>query len=79
LKSGPVSGAVEGRVQGKPAYVFRWMGRDWEVVFGDGRAFPLPDTLGARYLERAFEQHLSSQLSLGHKCLYSAPDGRVWE
>jgi hypothetical protein len=194
-ESGPGSGAAEGRVQGKRAYVFRWTGRDWEVVFGGGRAFHLPDTLGARYLDyelhrpnepiaafdlevavspekgeararnsiqpesdaqaladyrqelrrlqakrteleaagdvnglerldrdvaalataltgsdgaantgqrafdnvrkavgavrkrlrqggpekRAFEQHLGSQLSLGHECLYSAPDGRVWE
>jgi hypothetical protein len=28
--------------------------------------------------ERAFAEHLRSQLSLGHECLYSAPDGRVW-
>jgi hypothetical protein len=28
--------------------------------------------------ERAFEEHLRCQLSLGHECLYSAPDGRVW-
>jgi len=28
------------------AYVFRWTGRDWEVVFGGGRAFHLPNTLG---------------------------------
>jgi hypothetical protein len=34
----------------KPPYVFRWTGRDWEVVFGGDRAFHLPDTLGARYL-----------------------------
>ena len=194
LKSGPASGAAEGRVQSQPAYVFRWTGRDWEVVFGGGRAFHLPNVLGARYLdyllhrpnepisafdlevavspekgeararnsiqpecdawalreyreelrqlqakrkeleatgdmnglerldsdvaalaaaltgsdgaadtgqrafdnvrkavgtlrkhlrqggpeERAFEEHLRNQLSLGHECLYCAPDGRVW-
>jgi hypothetical protein len=32
-------------------FVFRWTGRDWEVVFGGGRAFHLPNTLGARYLD----------------------------
>ena len=28
--------------------------------------------------ERAFEEHLRSQLSLGHECMYSASEGRVW-
>jgi len=28
--------------------------------------------------ERAFEEHLRSHLSLGHECMYSAPEGRVW-
>jgi hypothetical protein len=28
--------------------------------------------------ERAFEEHLRSHLSLGHECLYSAPEGPVW-
>jgi hypothetical protein len=28
--------------------------------------------------ERAFEVHLRSHLSLGHECMYSAPEGRVW-
>ena len=28
--------------------------------------------------ERAFEEHLRSHLSLGHECLYTAPEGRVW-
>jgi hypothetical protein len=32
-------------------YAFRWTGRDWEVVFGGGRAFHLPNVLGARYLD----------------------------
>ena len=32
------------------AYVFRWTGRDWEVIFGGGRPFHLENTLGARYL-----------------------------
>ncbi len=30
-------------------YVFRWTGRDWEVVFKGGKAFYLPDMLAARY------------------------------
>ena len=28
--------------------------------------------------ERAFEEHLRSHLSLGHECMYTAPEGRVW-
>jgi hypothetical protein len=31
-------------------YVFRWTGRDWEVVFGGGKLFHLPSALGSRYL-----------------------------
>ena len=193
-KEGLASGAAETRVQNKPAYVFRWTGRDWAVVFGGWRAFHLPNVLGARYLdyhlhrpnepisafdlevavspdkgevrarnsiqpesdaralaqyreelrqlpaerkeleaagdaealehldnevtaletaltgsdraadtgrrafdnvrkavatvrnhlrqggreERAFEEHLRTQLSIGHECLYTAPEGRVW-
>ncbi len=193
-RRGAVGGAAEGG-EGKPAYVFRWTGRDWEVVFGGGRAFHLPNILGARYAdyllhrpngpisafdlevtvspekgeararnsiqpasdaralgeyrerllrlqakrkeleaagnleglgdldsevaalealltgsggaadtgeravdnvrkavgvlrrhlrqggpeERAFEEHLRSRLSIGHECLYSSPEGRVWE
>ena len=46
---GAVGGAVEEKVLTKPAYVFQWTGRDWEVVFGGGRAFHLPNILGARY------------------------------
>jgi len=30
-----------------------------------------------RQQERAFEEHLRSDLSLGHECLYSTPEGRV--
>jgi len=50
---------AEGRMQsaeygsrpgGGPAYVFRWTGRDWQVVFDGGRPFYLEDTLGARYV-----------------------------
>ena len=37
--------------QGGPAYVFRWTGRDWEVVFRGGRMFRLRKSLGARYLD----------------------------
>jgi hypothetical protein len=36
--------------EGGPAYVFRWTGRDWEIVFDRGRAFRLEDTLGVRYV-----------------------------
>jgi hypothetical protein len=36
--------------QDGPAYVFRWTGRYWEVVFSGGRAFRLRKTLGARHL-----------------------------
>ena len=36
--------------EGGAACVFRWTGRDWEVVFGGGRAFHLLNTLGARYI-----------------------------
>jgi hypothetical protein len=28
--------------------------------------------------EKAFAEHLRTYLSLGHECLYSQPDGRVW-
>jgi len=28
--------------------------------------------------ERAFEEHLRSHLSIGHECMYTAPEGRVW-
>jgi hypothetical protein len=28
--------------------------------------------------ERTFEEHLRSHLSLGHECMYTAPEGRVW-
>ncbi len=31
-------------------FVFRWTGRDWEVVVDGGKPFYLEDTLGARYL-----------------------------
>ncbi len=48
-KRGAVGAVAKGGVQSKPAYVFRWTGRDWEVVFGGGRAFHLPNVLGVRY------------------------------
>jgi hypothetical protein len=46
---------AEGRMQnaeseGGAAYVFRWTGRDWKVVFGGGEPFYLEDTLGGRYV-----------------------------
>jgi hypothetical protein len=50
--------AAEG-VEGKPKYVFRWTGRDWEVVFGGGRAFHLPNVLGSRYMD--YQLHRPNQ------------------
>jgi hypothetical protein len=50
-KNGRLVGAAERGVEGKPTYVFRWTGRDWEVVCGGGRGFHLPNVLGARYLD----------------------------
>ena len=29
--------------------------------------------------EKAFAQHLQEHLSLGYECLYSLPEGRIWE
>ena len=43
-------GMRSAELPGGPAYVFRWTGRDWEIVFGRGRAFHLEDTLGVRYV-----------------------------
>jgi hypothetical protein len=37
--------------EGSGAYVFRKVGRHWQVVCGGGRAFRLRNTLGARYLD----------------------------
>ena len=39
-----------GEAESKLCYVFRWTGRDWEVVLSGGRMFRVPSTLGARYL-----------------------------
>ncbi len=50
-KDGRANPSAERGDEGKPKYVFRWTGRDWEVVFGGGRAFHLPNVLGARYLD----------------------------
>jgi hypothetical protein len=50
-EDGRANPSAERGVEGKPTYVFRWAGRDWEVVFGGGRAFHLPNVLGARYLD----------------------------
>jgi hypothetical protein len=44
-------GSSQAGAQGSPAYVFRRVGRHWEVVCGGGRAFRLRNTLGARYLD----------------------------
>jgi len=35
----------------KSPYVFRKVGRHWEVIFAGGRAFRLRNTLGVRYLD----------------------------
>jgi len=37
--------------KGCEAWVFRWTGRDWKVVFDGGEPFYLPDTLGAPYVD----------------------------
>jgi hypothetical protein len=29
--------------------------------------------------EEAFAEHLENQLSTGYECLYSQPEGRIWE
>ena len=29
--------------------------------------------------EQAFAEHLRTHLSIGHECLYSQPQGRVWK
>jgi hypothetical protein len=49
-RHGSVDGSSPAGTQGGPAYVFRRVGRHWEVVCG-GRAFRLRNTLGARYLD----------------------------
>jgi hypothetical protein len=43
-KEGPASMLDAG------SHVFRWTGRDWEVVFGGAAPFYLEDTLGSKYL-----------------------------
>ncbi len=43
-------------------YSFRWTGRDWEVVFDGGKAFYLPNILGARYLDYLL-QHPNEAMS----------------
>jgi hypothetical protein len=49
-RSGKVETLTRRNAANKSPYVFRWTGRDWEVIFGGGRAFHLPNTLGGRYL-----------------------------
>ena len=29
--------------------------------------------------ERVFAEHLRTHLSIGHECLYSQPQGRIWD
>jgi hypothetical protein len=41
----------ESGAKGGAAYLFRWTGRDWKVVFEGGEPFYLLDTLGARYVD----------------------------
>ena len=50
-RAGEAETLIRWNGQTKLLYVFRWTGRDWEVVFGGGRAFHLPNVLGARYLD----------------------------
>ena len=50
LKSGRADGSSTAGAKGGRAYAFRWTGRDWEVVWGGGRAFHLPNVLGSRYV-----------------------------
>jgi hypothetical protein len=49
-KPGRADGCSRAGAKGGSPYVFRWTGRDWEVIFGGGKPFYLEDTLGARYL-----------------------------
>ena len=49
-KGGPADGTAEAGAESKSPYLFRWTGRDWEVVLGGGRAFHLPNVLGSRYV-----------------------------
>ena len=51
LKRGRADGSSTPGAKGGRAYVFRWTGRHWEVIFAGGRAFRLRNTLGARYLD----------------------------
>jgi hypothetical protein len=51
LKRGRADGSFTAGAKGGRAYVFRWTGRHWEVIFAGGRAFRLRNTLGARYLD----------------------------
>ena len=45
-----VAGLPPPRAPAGPAYVFRWNGRMWEVVFDSLGPFYLANTLGAKYL-----------------------------
>jgi hypothetical protein len=51
LKRGRADGSFTAGAKGGRAYVFRWTGRHWEVIFAGSRAFRLRNTLGARYLD----------------------------
>ena len=50
-KRGPGDGSPQAGTQGGRAYVFRRVGRRWEVVCDGSRAFRLRNTLGSRYLD----------------------------
>ena len=47
----PVAGSLPPRAPAGPAYVFRWNGELWEVVFDSLGPFYLENTLGAKYLD----------------------------
>jgi hypothetical protein len=55
-KPGRADGCSRAGAKGGSPYVFRWTGRDWEVIFGGGRAFHLPNILGARYADYLLHQ-----------------------
>ncbi|MCX6928153.1 MAG: hypothetical protein NT154_33825, partial [Verrucomicrobia bacterium] len=49
-RSGKAETLTRRNAANKSPFVFRWTGRDWEVVLGGGRAFHLPNVLGSRYV-----------------------------
>ena len=53
---GSEGGASPAEAQGDPVCVFRWTGRDWQVVFDGSQPFYLEDTLAAKYLDYLLHQ-----------------------